>query len=234
MLRESSPRKRGLLLWRHVWRRSVFRIVSGLASLAIETLFIPASLVGLIVLLASFVPTLTTVLCATAERAVEILPVCVPRMREETNPAAATTDRTVFQIRTIAQDGIEPELILTNKRKGAVVLVPILAKRENFGDGYDKNARFSVKMLILCCISSSYGLDAKASRCRARIFYAPARKISEPIRATDRHVSNSPTYSSCPADFDCATCLSSRYLERKTKLLEKRPTSSFPSSESFR
>ncbi len=223
MLRESSPRKRDLLLWRHVWRRSVFRIVAGLASLAIETLFIPASLVGLIVLLASFVPTLATVLCATAERTAEILPVCVPRMREETNSAAATTDRTVFQIRTIAQDGIEPELILTNKRKGAVVLMPILAKRENLGDGYDKNARFSVKMLILCCISSSYGLDAKASRCRARIFYAEARKIPEPIRATDRHVSNSPTYSSCPADLTALHASQAATWKEKPSCLKNDP-----------
>jgi len=63
-------------------------------------------------------------------------------------------------------------LILTNKRTGAVVLMPTLAKRENFRDGYGKIARFSVKMLSGLSMSSSYSLDAKASRYRARIFYA--------------------------------------------------------------
>lgn len=132
-----------------------------MASLAIETLFIPAPVVGLIVLLASLGGLPATVCRSATEGAAEILPACIPRMREETNSTVATMDHAVFQIRTIAQDGIEPELILTNKRTGAVVLVPILAKRENFRDGYDKIARFSVKMLILFCISSSYSLDAR-------------------------------------------------------------------------
>ena len=109
---------------------------------------------------------------ATTERAAEILSTCIPRMREEANPTAATANRTVFQTGMIAQDGIERQLILTNKRTGAIVLVPIFAKRKNFPDGYDKIARFSVKMLSGLSISSSYSLDAKASRCRARIFYA--------------------------------------------------------------
>jgi hypothetical protein len=76
-------------------------------------------------------------------------------MREETNPTVATQDRAVFQIRTIAQDGIQRQLILTDKRAGAIVLMPIVAKRENLGQRYDKNARFSVKMLIEFCISPS-------------------------------------------------------------------------------
>lgn len=108
---------------------------------------------------------------AAAERAAEILAVRVTGMRQETYPAVATANCAVLQIRTIAQDGIERVLILTNKRIGVVVLVPVLAKRENFRDRYNKIARFSVKMLIGFCIPSSYSLDAKASRGRARIFY---------------------------------------------------------------
>jgi hypothetical protein len=49
--------------------------------------------------------------------------------------------------------------------------MPIRAKRKKFPDGYDKNARFSVKMLIVFCMSSSYPLDAKSSSGRARIFH---------------------------------------------------------------
>ena len=111
-------------------------------------------------------------------------------MGKEANPTVAATYRAVYQIRTIAQDSIQRELILTNKRTGAIVLMPILAKRENLGDGYDKNAKFSVKMLIWFCIPSSYGLDAKASRCRARIFYAFVRKLTPRIRATVQRMSD--------------------------------------------
>lgn len=111
-------------------------------------------------------------------------------MSEEANSAVATTHGAVLPIRMIAQDGIQRELILTNKRSGTVVLVPILAKREKFRDGYNKTAKFSVTMLIVCCISSSYSLDTKASRGRARIFYASALKIAQRIRATDPRATN--------------------------------------------
>lgn len=92
-------------------------------------------------------------------------------MCEEANPTMAAGDRTACQIRMIAQDGIQRQLILTNKRAGAVVLMPIRPKRKEFPDGYDKNARFSVKMLIVFCMSSSYSLAAKAASGRARIFH---------------------------------------------------------------
>ena len=94
------------------------------------------------------------------------------RMSEEANSAVATVHGTVLPIRVIAQDGIQGNLILTNKRKDAVVLMPVFTKREEFGDGYDKTAKFSVTMLSVCGIPSSYSLDAKTSSGRARIFYA--------------------------------------------------------------
>jgi len=49
----------------------------------------------------------------------------------------------------IPQDGVQGQLILTDERLGAVVLVPILAKSKNFRDGYSKRDRLSVKMLIV-------------------------------------------------------------------------------------
>ncbi len=107
-----------------------------------------------------------------AKGAVKITAARAARMSEEANPAVAAPHGAVLQIRTIAQDGIKCELILTNKRKDPVVQVPIFAKGENFRDGYNKTARFSVKMLNGFSMSSSYSLDAKASRGRARIFYA--------------------------------------------------------------
>lgn len=115
---------------------------------------------------------LAAVVLAAAKRTAEIPPIRVPRMRQEANPAMAAKHRTACQTGMIAQDGIERELILTNKRISAVLPVPIRPKRKEFPDGYDKNARFSVKMLSVLDISSSYSLDAKASRGRAGIFHA--------------------------------------------------------------
>ena len=156
----------------------------------VELFLVRSPLVRLIVLPATRVAALATMVLSTTERAAEIPSTCIPRMCEEANPAVAAVNRTRFQIGTIAQDGIQRELILTNKRKGAIVLVPIFAKRKNFPDGYDKIARFSVKMLSGLSISSSYSLDAKASRCRARIFYAPALKTAQLIHTNDPPVSN--------------------------------------------
>ena len=96
----------------------------------------------------------------------------VARMREEANTAVATSHRAVLQIRTIPQDAVQRQLILPNKQNNPVVLMPIFAKREKFRDGYNKSDRFSVTILSGFFLSSSYSLDAKASRGRARIFCA--------------------------------------------------------------
>jgi hypothetical protein len=115
---------------------------------------------------------LATMVLPAAKRTPEIPATPVAGMRKETNPTLAAEYRAVPQRRTLSQDGVQGELILTNERLGAIVLVPILAKSKNFRDGYRKSDRLSVKMLIVLCMSSSYSLDASASRGRARIFCA--------------------------------------------------------------
>jgi len=140
------------------------RSIGELAAFAIEKFLIPSAVGLSIVLPAAVIGPLATTVLPTAKGAAQVLAARVTGMREEANPTVAAPHRAVLQIRTITQDGIQRDLILTNKRNGAVVLVPILAKRENFRDGYNKTTRFSVKMLICFCISSSYSLDAKASR----------------------------------------------------------------------
>ena len=112
------------------------------------------------------------VLTAT-ELTAEVPPIRISRMRQEANSAVATVHRALSPIRTIAQDGIQRELILTNKRISAVVLVPIARKGENLLQRYDKNSRFSVMMRILYDTPSSYRIEAKASRGRTRFFNAP-------------------------------------------------------------
>ena len=166
--RRRGIRRRGVLVRRRgVWWRPVFAVAACRAPLPVETLLILAAPVRSIVLLAPLVGLLATMVLTATKRTAEIPPIRVPRMRQEANPTMAAVDRTACQTGTIAQDGIQRELILTNKRTGAVVLMPILAKRKEFPDGYDKNARFSVKMLIVLSMSSSYSLDANASRRRA-------------------------------------------------------------------
>jgi hypothetical protein len=80
------------------------------------------------VLLAPRVGLLAVVVLTATELAPEIPPICIPRMCQEANSTVAAAGRTACQTRMIAQDGIERQLILTNKRTGAVVLMPILAK----------------------------------------------------------------------------------------------------------
>ena len=187
--------------WRRgdIVRTSVFAAVAPrLAAFAVETLLLASARFRLVILPGPLIGTLAALLLPAAERTTEILPTCVTRMRQEAYPTVATANRAVLQIRTIAQDGIQRVLVLTNKRIGAVVLVPILAKRENFRDRYEKIARFSVTMLIGFCIASSYSLDAKASRGRARFFYGSARKKAPLIRANDSYPNSYPLLSSCP------------------------------------
>ena len=121
-------------------------------------------------LLAPLVRLLAPAVLTASERTVKISSMRIPRMRQKANPTMAAVDRTACQTGIIAQDRIERCLILTNKRTRAIVLMPIRAKRIEFPGGDDKNARFSVKMLIVFCTPSSYELDADAARSRARFF----------------------------------------------------------------
>ena len=153
-------------------QRRGFVVISKLAAIVVETFLVLSALGRLIVPSAPLIGALATIALPAAERAAEILPARVAGMSKEANPAVAAVYRAVLQLRTIAQDGIQRELILTNKRMSAVGLVPILAKSKNFRDSYSKIARFSVKILMVISMSSSYSLDAKTSRGRAGIFYA--------------------------------------------------------------
>jgi hypothetical protein len=203
--------------------------MSQLASFAVETLLVPSALGRSIVLLAPRVGALTATVLPTAKLATEIQPARVAGMREEANPAVAAAHCATLQVRTVSQDGIQRDLILTNERLGAIVLVPILAKGKNFRDGYSKTTRFSVKMLIVFGIPSSYPLNAQASRGRAGIFHASAETITPRIRTTDPRVSNSPTSSSFLAPQPRHLPTRPTYLERKkhtpTMASTKDPTS---------
>jgi hypothetical protein len=72
-------------------------------------------------------------------------------------------------------------LILTNKRTGAFVLMPIFGLRREFPHGCDKNARLSARILSVVSMSPSYSLDAIASRGRPGIFCKSAQTVVEPV-----------------------------------------------------
>ena len=106
-------------------------------------------------------------------------------MREKADPAVATAHQAAAQLRMVPQNRPQRDLILTNKRPGRIVPVPVGAKLVNLFQAYEKKARFCVIMRIVFSMSSSYRLNAKASRGRARIFCAPPREIQTlipPIR----------------------------------------------------
>jgi hypothetical protein len=125
------------------------------ASLAVQAFLLPAARIGPVVLLAALIGTPATMVLPAAERTAEILAAGVTGMREEADAAVATAHRAVLQIRTIPQDGIQRELILTDKRINTLVLVPIFRKIENLLERYEIKARFSVMMWILLCMTSS-------------------------------------------------------------------------------
>lgn len=113
---------------------------------------------------------------ATTKRTTKVDPLRVPRVSKKSNLTLATVDGTVCQIDRFAQGSIERLLILTNERKCAILLVPIVAKLEEFRDADYKNARFSVTISSVMFKSSSYHVNAYASTGRARIFHARTQK----------------------------------------------------------
>jgi hypothetical protein len=80
------------------------------------------------VLFAPLVGLLATMVLTTTELAAEISAIRIPRMGQKANSTMAAVDRAACQMGMIAQNGIERQLILTNKRVGAVGLMPIRTK----------------------------------------------------------------------------------------------------------
>ena len=91
-------------------------------------------------------------------------------MSEEADPAVTTAHQAPAQFGMDPQNRPQRDLILTNQRPGRIVPVPVGAKLVNLFQAYEKKARFCVIMRIVFSMSSSYRIDAKSSRGRARIF----------------------------------------------------------------
>lgn len=127
--------------------------------------------------------TLPSMVLSATEWTTQVQATRAARMRQKANPAVRAANGTTPQLGMGLQDRVQSGLILTDKRVGAIVLVPVIAKRENFPDRYDKKARLSLTMRSVLHTPSSYLPDAKASRGRARIFYGlPPKARSTPRR----------------------------------------------------
>ena len=91
-------------------------------------------------------------------------------MREKANPAVRAVNDAPLKFGVGLHDRVQRRLILPDKRLGAIILMPIRAKREKLLDGDDKKARLSAIIPIELDTPSSYLIDANASRSRARFF----------------------------------------------------------------
>jgi hypothetical protein len=116
------------------------------------------------------VGTLSAVVLPAAERTPQVPPPGVARMREKPNPAVCAVGHATPKRGMRFQNRVQRGLVVPNKRPGAVVPVPICAKREKWLDGYGKKARFSAIIENVSCTPSSYLIGANASSGRARFF----------------------------------------------------------------
>ncbi len=109
-------------------------------------------------------------------------------MSEKADPAVATAHQAAAQFGMLPQNRPQRDLILTNKRPGRILPVPVGAKLENLFEAYEKKARFCVIMRIVFSMSSSYRLNAKSSRREGEDFFATRRAIPTAIPAIGTRV----------------------------------------------
>lgn len=93
---------------------------------------------------AALVATLLAMMFSAAERTAQIPAAGTAGMRQKADPTLNAESHAVLQPRMRPQDRVQRDLILPDKRPGAIRLMPILSKRENSFDSDDKKARLSV------------------------------------------------------------------------------------------
>lgn len=161
---------------------------------------------------ATLVGTLLAVVFSAAERTTQIPPPGVARMREKPNPAVRAVGHATPKRGMRFQNRVQRGLVVPNKRPGAVVLMPIRAKREKSLDGYGKKARFSAIIENVLCTPSSYLIGAKASSGRARSFVrygknsrCPASQTLRPLSLTQAVPAARPTQTRCTPPLEKTT-----------------------------
>ena len=139
----------------------------------------PSSVRRAVVRRAPLVGALPAAVLSATERTTQVPPACVAGMREKANPAVLAVNNALPKSGMGLQNRIQRRLILPDNRLGAIVLMPIHLEREKLLDGDDKKARLSVIIPIELDTPSSYPIDAKASRSRARFFCASDKNLQE-------------------------------------------------------
>jgi hypothetical protein len=100
----------------------------------VQTLLLPSPTRSLIVRNTALAAALTAMVFPAPKRAPQILAACTAWVGQKPNPTVSAIGNAPLKVRGGLQSRVQSELILPDKRFGAIVLVPILAKRENFLD----------------------------------------------------------------------------------------------------
>jgi hypothetical protein len=174
--------RRRLALWRS-WAATAPRVAK---------LLLGFSLGGLVVDGAALVGALLVMVPPATDGAAQVQTPSVARVGEKPQSAMRAVSHKWQQFVIGGQDGVECGLILMDERFSAMILVPIGAKRENFLEGDDKKARFSVRMASDGFTPSSYLIGAQASRGQGEVFSCPWGKSEPASSATDPTRTNRP------------------------------------------
>ena len=186
--------------WRPLWlcgRRNLAALAAG-----IEPLLLRFPGCRLVVRGTPLAGTLPAMVLPAAERTTQVPPTCVAGMRQKANPTVRAVRHAALKLGMGLQDRVQRGLILPDKRPGAIVLMPIRAKREKLLDGDDKKARLSVIISIVLDTPSSYLLDANASRGRARFFVRYGQGSAATVRTNDPLPIVPPAHPACQVSAD--------------------------------
>ena len=100
---------------------------------------------------------------SAAKRTTQVLPPCIPGIRQKTQTAVHAANHATLQFGMALQHGLQGQQILPDQRPGTVVLVPIFSGSEELPDRDDKKARFWVTLEKMFFTPSSYLTEANAS-----------------------------------------------------------------------
>jgi len=141
------------------------------ASFGVEKLFLGLSRFRLSAPLRSLVGKVPAVMLPAAERAAQIPASPVPGISQKEYPAMFASRQAPSKVWLVLDDRPQTEVILQYKLPNPIIVIPSIAKFKTLTDFYGKFARFSLIILIVFCISSSYPIEANASTGGAGIFF---------------------------------------------------------------
>ena len=148
------------------------------ASLGVEKFFLGLSGFSFVAPLRSIVGELSAVMLPAAKRAAQISTPLVPRVGQKEYPAMLASRQASSKVWLVLDDRPQTEAILQYKLPNPIIVIPSFAKFKTLTDFYGKFARFSLIILIVFCISSSYPIEATGSTGGAGIFFLLGASVS--------------------------------------------------------